>query len=97
MGHGSRHSRPAQGRRHGRTQDGRQVAPTTSARRSGSRAAKFIGATVALSLGAGVIAVMAGAADTGPAPTSLTVSALADTYVYQEYPGENRGATIANE
>ena len=92
MGHGSRHRRPAQGRRHGRTQDGRQVAPTTSPRRSGSRAAKFIGATVALSLGAGVTAVMAGAADTGSAPTSLTVSALADTYVYQEYPGENRGA-----
>ena len=92
MGHGSRHRRPAQGRRHGRTQDGRQVAPATSPRRSGSRAAKFIGATVALSLGAGVTAVMAGAADTGSAPTSLTVSALADTYVYQEYPGENRGA-----
>ena len=92
MGHGSRHRRPAQGRRHGRTQDGRQVAPTTSPRSSGSRAAKFVGATVALSLGAGVTAVRAGAADTGSAPTSLRVSALADTYVYQEYPGENRGA-----
>ena len=92
MGHGSRHRRPAPGRRHGRTQDGRQVAPTTSPRRSGSRAAKFVGATVALSLGAGVTAVMAGAADNGSAPTSLRVSANADTYVYQEYPGENRGA-----
>ena len=92
MGHGSRHRRPAPGRRHGRTQDGRQVAPTTSPRRSGSRAAKFVGATVALSLGAGVTAVMAGAADNGSAPTSLRVSADADTYVYQEYPGENRGA-----
>ena len=92
MGHGSRHRRPAQGRRHERTQDGRQVAPTTSPRRSGSRAARFLGATVALSLGAGVTAVMAGAADSGSAPTSLKVSADADTYVYQEYPGENRGA-----
>jgi len=92
MGHGSRHRRPAPGRRHGRTQDGRQVAPTTSPRRSGSRAARFVGATVALSLGAGVTAVMAGAADNGSAPTSLRVSANADTYVYQEYPGENRGA-----
>ncbi len=92
MGHGSRHRRPAPGRRHERTQDGRPVAPTTSPRRSGSRAAKFVGATVALSLGAGVTAVMAGAADNGSAPTSLRVSANADTYVYQEYPGENRGA-----
>jgi len=92
MGHGSRHRRPAPGRRHERTQDGRQVAPTTSPRRSGSRAAKFVGATVALSLGAGVTAVMAGAVDKGSAPTSLRVSADADTYVYQEYPGENRGA-----
>ena len=92
MGHGSRHRRPAPGRRHERTQDGRQVAPTTSPRRSGSRAAKFVGATVALSLGAGVTAVMAGAAGNGSAPTSLRVSANADTYVYQEYPGENRGA-----
>ena len=92
MGHASRHRRPAPGRRHGRTQDGRQVAPTTSPRRSGSRAAKFVGATVALSLGAGVTAVMAGAADNGSTPTSLRVSANADTYVYQEYPGENRGA-----
>jgi hypothetical protein len=92
MGHGSRHRRPAPGRRDGRTQDGRQVAPTTSPRGSGSRAARFIGATVALSLGAGVTAVMAGAADTASAPTSLRVSAVADTYVYQEYPRENRGA-----
>jgi hypothetical protein len=92
MGHGSRHRRSASGRRHGRTQDGRQVAPTTSPRRSGSRAARFIGATVALSLGAGVTAVMAGAADTASVPTSLRVAAVADTYVYQEYPGENRGA-----
>jgi hypothetical protein len=92
MGHGSRHRRPAPGRRHERTQDGRQVAPTTSPRRSGSRAARFIGATVALSLGAGVTAVMAGAANQGSAPTSLRVAANADTYVYQEYPGENRGA-----
>jgi hypothetical protein len=92
MGHGSRHRRPEEGRgRHGRPQ-GRQVAPTTSRRKGGSRAAKFIGATVALSLGAGVTAVMAGAADQGSAPTSMTVSANADTYVYQEYPGENRGA-----
>jgi hypothetical protein len=93
MGHASRHRRPPQGRGHGRTQDGRQVAPATSpSRKSGSRAAKFIGATVALSLGAGVTAVMAGAADKGSAPTSLRVSADADTYVYQEYPTENRGA-----
>lgn len=92
MGHGSRHRRPAPGRRHERTQDGRPVAPTTSPRRSGSRAAKLVGATVALSLGAGVTAVMAGAADNGSAPTSMRVSADADTYVYQEYPGENRGA-----
>jgi hypothetical protein len=35
---------------------------------------------------------MAGAADQGSTPTSLRVSADADTYVYQEYPGENRGA-----
>ena len=35
---------------------------------------------------------MAGAADEGSALTSLRVSADADTYVYQEYPGENRGA-----
>jgi hypothetical protein len=35
---------------------------------------------------------MAGAADQGSAPTSLKVAADADTYVYQEYPGENRGA-----
>ena len=93
MGHASRHRRPAQGRRHGRTQDGRQVAPTTSPSRNGSRAAKLIGVTVALSLGAGVTAVMAGAADTSSAPTSLRVSANADTYVYREYPGENRGAS----
>ena len=92
MGHGSRHRRPAPGRRHGRTQDGRQVAPATSPRKSGSRAAKFVGATVAVSLAAGVTAVMAGAADSGSVPTSLTVSAAEDTYVYQEYPGENRGA-----
>jgi hypothetical protein len=35
---------------------------------------------------------MAGAVDTASAPTSLRVSPDADTYVYQEYPGENRGA-----
>jgi hypothetical protein len=35
---------------------------------------------------------MAGAADTSSAPTSLKLSANADTYVYKEYPGENRGA-----
>jgi hypothetical protein len=94
MGHGSRHRRSDAGRnRHGRRQDGQPVAPTTSPqKRSGSRAAKFVGATVAVSLAAGVTAVMAGAADKSAAPTSLTVVANADTYVYQEYPGENRGA-----
>jgi hypothetical protein len=94
MGHGSRHRRSAPGRnRHERTQDGQQVALTTAPQVArGSKAAKFVGATVAVSLAAGVTAVMAGAADRSAAPTSLKVVANADTYVYQEYPNENRGA-----
>ena len=94
MGHGSRHRRSAPGRnRHERRQDGQPVAATTSPQHgSGSRAAKIIGATVTVSLAVGVTAVMAGAADRSAAPTSLTVAANADTYVYQEYPNENRGS-----
>jgi hypothetical protein len=45
-----------------------------------------------VSLAVGVTAVVAGAADKSAAPTSLTVAANADTYVYQEYPNENRGS-----
>jgi hypothetical protein len=95
MGHGSRHRRSDAGRnRHERWQDGQQVAPTTGPqKKGGSRAAKFVGATVAVSLAAGLTAVIAGAADKSAAPTSLTVAANADTYVYQEYPGENRGSS----
>jgi hypothetical protein len=51
-----------------------------------------VGATIAVSLAAGVVAVVAaGAADTtATGPTALTVTAAEDTYVYQEYPDTNR-------
>jgi hypothetical protein len=95
MGHGSRHRRSDAGRnRHERRPGGQQVALTTGPqRRNGSRAAKIIGSGVAVSLAVGVTAVMAGAADKTAAPSSLTVAANADTYVYQEYPNENRGSS----
>ena len=94
MHHGSRHRRSDSGRgRHEQSQD---------RSRSGSRAAKAVGATVAVSLVAGVSAVvMAGAAGDKDPGTSLAASAVEDTYVYQEFPNTNRGAdaklTAANE
>jgi hypothetical protein len=63
-----------------------------SRKKRGARAATYVGVTVTASLVAAVTAVLAGAAGTSAAPTSLSVSATADTYVYQEYPTENRGS-----
>ncbi|HEY6749501.1 MAG TPA: DNRLRE domain-containing protein [Mycobacteriales bacterium] len=55
---------------------------------------KAVGATVAVSLAVGVVAVVtAGAADNNAAPTSLSVSPAEDTYVYQEYPDQNRASS----
>jgi hypothetical protein len=61
---------------------------------SRERTVKVVGATVAVSLAVGVVAVVtAGAADKGAAPTSLSVSPAEDTYVYQEYPDQNRATS----
>lgn len=94
MQHGSRHRRSDSGRgRHELPQDGRPSG-AASDRRGPSRAAKAVGATVAVSLAVGVVAVVtAGAADKNAAPTSLSVSPAEDTYVYQEYPDQNRATS----
>ena len=95
MHHGSRHRRSDAGR-------GRHESPHQTPTGNGSRGAKAVGATVALSLIAGVTTVVAaGAASDGRQVTSLSVSAIEDTYVYQEYPNVNRGSdtklTAANQ
>ena len=94
MQHGSRHRRSDHGRgRHELPQDGRP-AGAASDRRGATRTAKAVGATVAVSLAVGVVAVVtAGAADKSSAPTSLSVSPAEDTYVYQEYPDQNRATS----
>jgi hypothetical protein len=94
MQHGSRHRRSDSGRRrHELPQDGRPAGAAPD-RRGPSRTAKAVGATVAVSLAVGVVAVVtAGAADKNAAATSLSVSAAEDTYVYQEYPDQNRASS----
>ena len=89
MQHGSRHRRSDHGRGRRERPDNRPAAAPRSGRESW--AAKALGATVAVSLAAGVVAVVAaGAVDQGAAATSLSVSPAEDTYVYQEYPDQNR-------
>ncbi len=94
MQHGSRHRRPDHGRgRHELPQENRPAGAAPD-RRGPSRTAKAVGATVAVSLAVGVVAVVtAGAADKSSAPTSLSVSPAEDTYVYQEYPDQNRATS----
>ena len=94
MRHGSRHRRPDQGRgKHELPQDSRPGTPAAAPSSSGSRTARAVGATVAVSLVAGVsVVVAAGATDTADAPSTLAVRAVEDTYVYREYPNVVRGA-----
>lgn len=94
MQHGSRHRRSDSGRgRHELPQDGRPAAAAPG-RRGPSRTAKAVGATVAVSMAVGVVAVVtAGAADKNAVGTTLSVSAAEDTYVYQEYPEQNRATS----
>jgi len=92
MQHGSRHRRSDHGRGRRERPDNRPAAAPRSGRESW--AAKALGATVAVSLAAGVVAVVAaGAVDQGAAATSLSVSPAEDTYVYQEYPDQNRSTS----
>lgn len=94
MQHGSRHRGSYRGQgRHELPQDSRPAWAGPD-RRGPSRTAKAVGATVAVSMAVGVVAVVtAGAADKSAAPTSLSVSPAEDTYVYQEFPDQNRATS----